>query len=230
MSATPTLGANKPTVDFDQEVRFAVVMYGGSSLAIYINGVAQELLRLVRATAPEVGGASKAHFADEELSGPERVYRRLGRLLRRQRSPSDKADGKAGNSGPIRTRFVVDILTGTSAGGINAVFLAKALANNQDMDKLKNLWVTEGDIGVLINDSESYTGLNFALTDDKGEPWSLLNSRRMYRALLKACEEWTRIKNRPLWAHLRWWTSWTSTLRPRTCSANPYRCAWPTTW
>jgi len=186
MSATPTLGANKPTVDFDQEVRFAVVMYGGSSLAIYINGVAQELLRLVRATAPEVGGASKAHFADEELSGPERVYRRLGRLLRRQRSPSDKADGKAGNSGPIRTRFVVDILTGTSAGGINAVFLAKALANNQDMDKLKNLWVTEGDIGVLINDSESYTGLNFALTDDKGEPWSLLNSRRMYRALLKA--------------------------------------------
>ena len=35
-------------------MRFAVVMYGGVSLAIYINGVAQELFRLVRATAPEV--------------------------------------------------------------------------------------------------------------------------------------------------------------------------------
>src|SRR6185503_8957894 len=189
MSVPIASSATKPTVDFDQEVRFAVVMYGGSSLAIYINGVAQELLRLVRATAPEVGKASnvrQAHFADEELSGPERVYRRLGRLLRRQRSPSDETASNAGNSGPIRTRFVVDILTGTSAGGINAVFLAKALANNQDMDKLKNLWVTEGDIGVLINDAESYNGLNFTLTDDKGEPWSLLNSRRMYLALLKA--------------------------------------------
>lgn len=190
MSVTLASGATKPSVDFDQEVRFAVVMYGGSSLAIYINGVAQELLRLVRATAPEFGGTSngrQAHLADEELQGSERVYRRLGRLLRRQRLPSakvDEDDSNAGNSGPIRTRFVVDILTGTSAGGINAVFLAKALANNQNIDKLKNLWVTEGDIGVLINDTLSYSGLN--LDEDEGEPWSLLNSRRMYLALLKA--------------------------------------------
>jgi hypothetical protein len=34
-----------------QEVRFAVVMYGGVSLCIYINGVAQELLELSRVTA-----------------------------------------------------------------------------------------------------------------------------------------------------------------------------------
>src|ERR1044072_2474280 len=129
-----------------QEVRFAVVMYGGSSLAIYINGVAQELLRLVRAPAPEYTGTPdgrRSHLADEELRGSERVYRRLGRLLTRQ-GPIDDA----GNSGPIRTRFVVDILTGTSAGGINAVYLAKALANDQDMDELKKLCVTEGDIGI----------------------------------------------------------------------------------
>ena len=31
-----------PAVDYKQEVRFAVVMYGGVSLAIYINGIAQE--------------------------------------------------------------------------------------------------------------------------------------------------------------------------------------------
>ncbi len=35
-----------------REVRFATVMYGGVSLAIYINGVAHELFRLVRSTAP----------------------------------------------------------------------------------------------------------------------------------------------------------------------------------
>jgi hypothetical protein len=37
--------------DPGQEVRFAVVMYGGVSLAIYMNGAAQELLRAVRGTA-----------------------------------------------------------------------------------------------------------------------------------------------------------------------------------
>ena len=40
-----------PQAEYTQEVRFAIVMYGGVSLAIYINGIAQELLRLVRATA-----------------------------------------------------------------------------------------------------------------------------------------------------------------------------------
>ena len=42
---------SSPGANYTQEVRFAVVMYGGVSLAIYINGIAQELLRLVRATA-----------------------------------------------------------------------------------------------------------------------------------------------------------------------------------
>jgi len=35
-------------IEIVKEIRFAVVMYGGVSLAIYINGVAQELLRMVR--------------------------------------------------------------------------------------------------------------------------------------------------------------------------------------
>ena len=50
-----------------REVRFAVVMYGGVSLAIYINGVAQELLNMVRATAP------KSVDSDEALIGTKRV-------------------------------------------------------------------------------------------------------------------------------------------------------------
>lgn len=196
MSTNLPPSPNKPPVDFDQEVRFAVVMYGGSSLAIYINGVAQELLRLVRATAPKFSGAShsdQAHLADEDLRGSERVYRSLGRILSRQ-GPSrdlDEAHIDAANPSPIRTRFVVDILTGTSAGGINAVYLAKSLANDQDMDELQKLWVTEGDIGILLNDQESYTGLGFTLDDPEypGEPWSLLNSRRMHLRLLEALRQ-----------------------------------------
>ena len=34
-----------------QEIRFAVVFYGGVSLCVYMGGVAQELLSLVRSTA-----------------------------------------------------------------------------------------------------------------------------------------------------------------------------------
>jgi len=40
-----------PRTEYTQEIRFAVVMYGGVSLAIYINGIAQELLRMVRSTS-----------------------------------------------------------------------------------------------------------------------------------------------------------------------------------
>ncbi len=54
-------------VDYTQEVRFAIVMYGGSSLAIYMNGVAQELLRMVRATAP---GGAKGTPGKPQLAPP----------------------------------------------------------------------------------------------------------------------------------------------------------------
>src|SRR5437868_6927109 len=103
--------------EFTQEMRFAVVMYGGSSLAIYMNGVAQELLHLVRATAADPDG--KIH--KENVSGTERVYRDLGRMLKR----GEPAKLQLGSTDSLQTRFVIDILSGTSAGGINAVFLAK---------------------------------------------------------------------------------------------------------
>ena len=67
-----------------REVRFAVVMYGGVSLAIYINGVAQELLNMVRATAPNTADddkADKALLADVKLTGSLAVYRKLGQFL-----------------------------------------------------------------------------------------------------------------------------------------------------
>src|SRR5712692_8782184 len=74
----------RPAFAPTQEVRFAVVMYGGVSLAIYINGIVQELLRLVRATAPlepTSANPSEALLAPNELESTERVYRKLGQML-----------------------------------------------------------------------------------------------------------------------------------------------------
>ena len=170
--------------DVERELRFAVVMYGGVSLAIYINGVTQELLHMVRATArnPRTG---KMLFQENELSPTEAVYRRIARSIDEQ----SEGHGSSGANEVTRTRFVVDIISGTSAGGINGVFLAKALTRNQTMEGLKNLWLSEGDLGKLLNDNKAQDysrDLGFAV--QKPEK-SLLNSQRMYRKLLEALEQ-----------------------------------------
>ncbi|HEX6047281.1 MAG TPA: patatin-like protein, partial [Pyrinomonadaceae bacterium] len=170
------MAASSPTGDYTQEVRFAIVMYGGVSLAIYINGIAQELLRLVRSTAKT---------GNVDLKGTERVYRQVSYLLADENIiKADREHAALDTSVLPPTRFVVDILSGTSAGGINGIFLAKALANGQDMEKLKELWVKEGDIDTLINDKRSVEK-PLSLQDP---PTSLLNSERMYLKLLDAFE------------------------------------------
>lgn len=168
--------ASSSTADYTKEVRFAVVMYGGVSLAIYINGIAQELLRLVRSTPKNLAGAPPP-------TGTERIYRKLSFLLAGGSTELERSESALNDPQPVPpTRFVVDILSGTSAGGINGIFLAKALANGQDMEQLKDLWVQEGDIETLINDQRSIEK-PLSLQDP---PPSLLNSERMYYELLKA--------------------------------------------
>ena len=143
-------------VVYRREVRLGVVMYGGVSLAIYMNGVSQELFNLVRATAEGV----------EPRCEVEEVYRKLGERL--------------------GSRFVIDVLSGTSAGGINAVYLAKALTNDADMRGTADVWVDEGNADTLINDEGS-------LRDASGvklrkPPPSLLNGDRMLVKLHEAFE------------------------------------------
>src|SRR5215471_6269885 len=114
-----------------RELRLAVVLYGGASLAIYMHGTTKELQRLVKASAlADVGGAA--------TTASERVY---GELLTEcaRRDPAG-----------VRTRVVVDVVAGTSAGGINGVYLSKALAHNRSQDALRDLWLDRGDIKVLL--------------------------------------------------------------------------------
>ena len=209
------MAATSPKAEYTQEVRFAIVMYGGVSLAIYINGITQELLRLVRSTAESgklkdgtrvtLSGSRKDPNDSLGLRPTERVYRQLSYLLSdkaliddcRELAAQQENDPKSkvlterlqalseDDDKPITLKFVVDILSGTSAGGINAIYLAKALANDQNIDELKRLWINEGDIGVLINDRRSVSGLNIA---NQSPPQSLLNSQRMYLKLLQSLD------------------------------------------
>ena len=164
------------TPDIEQEIRFAVVLYGGVSLAVYINGVVQEIRNLVRATSGDA-------LSGAERTGPIPVYQRLASILERGKIPSGQLPPKDVENSEIRTRFRVDIISGTSAGGINGVFLAKSLANNASMTSLQDLWFNEGAIDCLLNDKKSY--INTSLNQPR-ETESLLNSRRMYLKLLNA--------------------------------------------
>jgi hypothetical protein len=51
----------------------------------------------------------------------------------------------------VRLRVLVDILSGASAGGINAVFLAQALATGQSLEPLTRLWLARADSDVLLD-------------------------------------------------------------------------------
>jgi patatin-related protein len=166
--------ARGPDIELLGEVRLAVVLYGGVSLAIYMNGIAQELFHLVRATAPAVAGGETA-LLEADLTSSERAYRKLGQIA------GDLA-ADPGPTSPIHIRFVVDVLSGTSAGGINGVYLAKALANGRSPNALTELWQTQGDIETLLNDEGSRTDR----VGPEEEPQSLLNNRRMYCELLSA--------------------------------------------
>jgi patatin-related protein len=190
----------RPDFTPEQEVRFAVVMYGGVSLAIYINGVAQELFRLVRATAPEepyTEGARKAYLPTDveelgrrPLDAVERVYRTLGQIL----TPSGDPQPAGSESDPIRTRFVVDIISGTSAGGINGVFLGRAIARQEDFGISSRLWRETADIGVLLNDESSYDGLP---GDAPRDAESLLNGLRLYWKAREALTEMAKTAEDP---------------------------------
>ena len=116
-----------------RELRLAIVLYGGVSLAIYMHGTTKEIHRLVKASAVDEDAPDAGDGTPTEL-----VYRRLLQRVA-DRHPQKR-----------RTRVVVDVIAGTSAGGINGVYLAKAVVHNRSQDALRDVWIKRGDIDKLL--------------------------------------------------------------------------------
>ncbi|RGP40565.1 hypothetical protein BPTFM16_00850 [Altererythrobacter insulae] len=113
-----------------KELRIALVCYGGVSLAVYMHGVTKELWQLAR--------ASRAYHGGEEPSGGvASVYKRLLERIEAKRS--------------LRLRVLPDILTGASAGGINAVFLSQAIYSGHSLEPLTDLWLENADVDKLLD-------------------------------------------------------------------------------
>jgi predicted acylesterase/phospholipase RssA len=121
MSTDADSGGTPSSSDYlRQEIRFAVVMTGGVSLAIWMGGVARELNLLLHR------GSGASELAQRVQAG----YQRLLDLL----------------SVDVR----VDVLSGTSAGGINSAILGLANVHGADIGSLRELWLTEGAFGSLL--------------------------------------------------------------------------------
>ena len=120
----------------EKELRLALVVYGGVSLAVYMHGVSKEILKLVRASrdrhAKRDGDDTTTRT---DVRDSEDVY---ADLLTRFEPDLD-------------LRVVVDIIAGASAGGINGIILSRALAHDLEMDPVRNFWLKEMDVTELMN-------------------------------------------------------------------------------
>jgi hypothetical protein len=116
MAETPEPGSAEDTLP-RQEIRLAMTMVGGTSLAVWIGGIAAETSQLLREARDSTAPGS---------------YRKLTGLLRADVS--------------------VDVLTGTSAGGINAACLGLAEAFDSSPEVLRDTWISTGSLDKLIRD------------------------------------------------------------------------------
>lgn len=131
-----------PKPKFRRETRLGLVVYGGVSLAVYMNGVCREFYNAVRGRG---------------------IYKLIKALT--------DAD------------IVVDIVSGTSAGGINGVLLSYALSNSNenevvDFADFAGVWRESGNISNLL-----YQPLSNNSTEPRE---SLLDGQGYYQGELQA--------------------------------------------
>src|SRR5687767_1578149 len=121
----------------EKELRLALVCYGGVSLAVYMHGITKEAWKLLRASRNYHAPVPTA----DGLNDSELVYRELFEAL----APY------------VDLRVVIDIVAGASAGGINGVMLAHAIAGGHDLEPLRDLWLENADVEKLLDPAAAPT-------------------------------------------------------------------------
>ena len=129
----------------EKELRLSLVFYGGVSLAVYMHGVAEEILKLTRASkvfhqektdimdTPDTYDAHNHNRSYE--TDTERLYFELFQVLSKK----------------IKLRVIVDTISGSSAGGINGIFLARALAHDLSLTPQRKMWIELADVLQLMD-------------------------------------------------------------------------------
>ena len=116
----------------EKELRIALVCYGGISLAVYMHGITKEIWRLAK--------ASRAFHSRTRADAPAAADDVYAALL-----------SQVAHEAQVELRVLVDILAGASAGGINAIFLAHAIATGCSLEPLTDLWLESADVDRLLD-------------------------------------------------------------------------------
>jgi patatin-related protein len=129
-------GAARRTV-LTQTIRLATTMTGGVSLAIWMGGVARELNLLSQASTwrQSLRATSPIPTAGESTTPDDAVRRLYLKLI-------DLLD----------VSVSVDVLSGTSAGGINAALLGLSRVRGLDLGELRDLWINIGSMEQLLRE------------------------------------------------------------------------------
>ena len=143
-----------PVTESTQALRLATTMTGGVSLAIWMAGVAREINLVSQASQwRRVGGTFPTRSKlTKDSAACLKLYAELIDLL--------------------DIVVDVDVLSGTSAGGINAALLAWSRVTGSDLGGLRDLWLDLGALTDLLRDPR-----------DKSTPSLLYGDERMFAAL-----------------------------------------------
>ena len=112
------------------EMRLALVLNGGVSLAVWMGGVTAEIDHMRRAAYPALTQGDN----DPVLERWERLLDRFG------------------------VRLVVDVIAGASAGGLNGAVLAAAIARAHPLPPLRDVWLEVGSIANLASAQDQQPG------------------------------------------------------------------------
>lgn len=143
-----------PVSQLTLELRLATMMTGGVSLAVWMAGVAREVNLLAQASQWRRAGGTFP--TNSRLTTESAVSLRLYAAL------IDMLD----------MIVDVDILSGTSGGGINAALLASSRISGADLGGLRDLWLDLGTLTDLLRDPR-----------DEFTPSLLYGDERLYATL-----------------------------------------------
>jgi patatin-related protein len=115
-----------------KELRLALICYGGVSLAVYMHGITKEVWKLSRASMRRHHDTPTPLPPSEDT---EAVY----------------ADLLAALGADVDLTVSTDIIAGASAGGINGILLAQAIATGQSLEPLRTLWLESADSDRLLD-------------------------------------------------------------------------------
>ncbi len=161
-----------------KELRLGIVFYGGVSLAMYMHGVTKELHRLVAASVALNEDPEHNPYSTTKV---EHTYWNILKSLEQKDH--------------YRTRVVIDLIAGTSAGGINGIALAKALSHNLSQEPRRKVWMEQTDIKKLMGGIQfipaklKLVGFFARLVRHLGNPPPPLGGDRMFGWIHQALNE-----------------------------------------